>query len=250
LASDRPTYEELSAQLKIAEESLQRYEKLAVAGRYAGAVMHEVNNPLEAIGNLVYLTKNVADDPNQVRKHIQVVESQLARLGEITRKSLSFYREEGEPRSFDLVAIAEAAIRLHLQRLPASRVTITKLFPEAVSVHGREGEILQVLSNLFLNALDALPEQDAKFRLRIRIVGKRVQMAIADNGQGIPTALRSSLFKPYATGKSNGTGIGLWLSKQIMDRHNGTIRFRSSQLAGKSGTVFLLTIPVAQLQNG
>ena len=250
MASTRPTYEELTAQLKIAEESLQRYERLAIAGRYAGAVMHEVNNPLEAIGNLVYLTKNAADDSHQVRQHMQVVESQLARLGEITRKSLSFYREDAEPRAFDLVAIAEAAIRLHLQGLPEGRVTITKLFPEVVSIHGREGEILQVLSNLLLNALDALPEQDAKFRLRIRIVGKHVQMAIADNGQGIPTALRASLFRPFATGKSKGTGIGLWLSKQIMDRHRGTIRFRSSQRAGKSGTVFLLTIPVAQLQNG
>jgi signal transduction histidine kinase len=244
LASDRLTYEELTARLKIAEESLQRYEKLAIAGRYAGAVMHEVNNPLEAIGNLVYLTKNAAGDPDQVRKHMQVVESQLARLGEITRKSLSFYRDGAEPKAFDLVAIAEAAIRLHLQRLPVGRVTIDKQFPEAVSVHGREGEILQVLSNLFLNALDALPEQDAKFRLRIRVVGKRVHMAIADNGHGIPTALRSSLFLPYATGKRKGTGVGLWLSKQIMDRHNGTIRFRSSQRVGNSGTFFLLTIPL------
>jgi signal transduction histidine kinase len=129
-------------------------------------------------------------------------------------------------------------------------VAITKQFPETVSVHRREGEILQVLSNLFLNALDALPEQDVKFCLRIRVVGKRVHMAIADNGQGIPTALRASLFKPYATGKSKGTGVGLWLSRQIMDRHSGTIRFRSSRRAGNSGTVFLLTIPVAQVQNG
>jgi signal transduction histidine kinase len=247
LASVRPTYEELIAQLKVAQESLQRYEKLAVAGRYAGAVMHEVNNPLEAIGNLVFLAKNAADDPDQVRKHMQVVESQLARLGDITRKSLSFYRDGAEPKAFDLVAIAEAAIRLHLQELPVGRVTFTKLFPEEVSVYGREGEILQVLSNLFLNALASLPEHNATFRLRIRIVGRRVQMAIADNGHGISTALRASMFQPFATGKSKGTGIGLWLSKQIMDRHKGTIRFRSSQLLGKSGTVFLLTIPVAQL---
>jgi signal transduction histidine kinase len=250
LASARPTYEELTAQLKIAEESLQRSERLAIAGRYAGVVMHEVNNPLEAILNLVFLTKKVADDPDQVRKHMQTVESQLARLGEITRKSLSFYREEAEGKDFDLVAIAEAAIRLHLQKLPVGRVTITKLFPEAVSVNGREGEILQVLSNLLLNALEAMPEHDARFRLRIRIVGKRVQMVVADNGQGIPSALRARLFKPFATGKGKGTGIGLWLSKQIVERHNGTIRFRSSQRAGNSGTVFLLTIPVAQLQNG
>jgi signal transduction histidine kinase len=243
----RPTYEELAARLLIAEESLQRSDRLAIAGRFAGAVMHEVNNPLEAIGNLVFLTRNAADNPAQVRKHMQVVESQLARLGEITRKTLSFYREDAEPKAFDLVAIAEAAIRLHVHGLPVGRVTITKQFPESVSVHGREGEILQVLSNILLNALDALPEQDATFRLRIRVVGKRVQMAIADNGHGVSTALRNSLFQPFATGKSKGTGMGLWLSKQIIERHNGTIRFRSSQRVGKSVTVFLLTIPVAHV---
>jgi signal transduction histidine kinase len=128
LAEERPSYKELKDQLKLAEESLRRHERLAVAGRYAAAVVHEVNNPLEAIGNLVYLTKNAAEDPHQVRKHMDVVESQLARLGEITRKSLSFYREDAEPKAFDLVAIAEAAIRLHLQGSPAGRVKITKLY--------------------------------------------------------------------------------------------------------------------------
>lgn len=248
--SVRPTYQELAARLSIAEESLRRYERLAVAGRYAGAVMHEVNNPLEAIGNLVFLAKNRPDDAHQVHEYMEVIESQLARLGEITRKSLAFYREEAETKAFDLVDIAEAAIRLHLHGLPAGRVTVTKQFPKAASVHGREGEMLQVLSNLFLNALDALPEQDAKFRIRIRIAGKLVQMAIADNGQGIPTSLRASLFKTFGTSKGKGTGIGLWLSKQIMDRHGGTIRFRSSQRVGNSGTVFLLTFPMAQVQSG
>jgi signal transduction histidine kinase len=177
---------------------------------------------------------------------MEVIEFQLARLGEITRKSLAFYRDETEPKAFDLVDIAEAAIRLHLHGLPAGRVTVTKQFPEAVSIHGREGEILQVLSNLFLNALDALPDQDGKFRIRIRVAGKLVRVAVADNGHGIPGALRASLFTPFTTGKGKGTGIGLWLSKQIMDRHRGTIRFRSSQRAGNSGTVFLLTLPMAQ----
>jgi signal transduction histidine kinase len=247
LANVRPTYEELMTQLKGAEQALLNNQRLAVAGRFAGAVMHEVNNPLEAIGNLVFLTKNAAGDAPLVRNHMEVVEAQLARLGEITRKSLSFYRGGAEPKEFDLVAIAEAAIRLHLHGLPVGRVTVTKQFPEVASVRGHEGEILQVLSNLFLNALDALPKQGATFRIRIRLVGKQVQMGLVDNGHGVATALRKSLFQPFTTGKTKGTGIGLWLSKQIMARHHGTIRFRSSQLAGKSGTVFLLTFPMVQV---
>src|SRR3984885_174687 len=104
----------MAARVRIAEESMRKYEKLAMAGRYAGAVMHEVNNPLEAIGNLVFLTKNKPDDVVQVREHMQIIESQLARLGEIPRRSLAFYREEVEPKAFDLVDVAEAATRLHL----------------------------------------------------------------------------------------------------------------------------------------
>ena len=248
LASVRPTYEELVSRLRIAEESLRKYERLAVAGRYAGAVMHEVNNPLEAIGNLVFLARNEAEDASKVRRLMQVVESQLARLGEITRRSLSFYREDAEPKMFNLVDIAEAAIRLHLHGLPTGRVAVTKQFPREAVVNGREGEILQVLSNLFLNALRALPEKEATFRLRIHAVGKRIHFVIADNGHGIPTALRSTLFQPFATGKGGGTGLGLWLSKQIIDRHSGTIRFRSSQRVGGSGTVVLLAIPREQVQ--
>lgn len=177
---------------------------------------------------------------------MQVIESQLARLGEITRKSLAFYREDVEYKTFDLVDIAETAIGLHLHGLPAGRITVSKEFPKGAAVRGREGEILQVLSNPLLNALQALPEKGARFRLRIRVGGKRVHLAIADNGHGIPTALRPNLFQPFATGKSGGTGLGLWLSKQIIDRHSGTIRCRSSQWAGGSGTVFLLTLPMGQ----
>jgi C4-dicarboxylate-specific signal transduction histidine kinase len=119
LANVDPTYAELLARLRLIEESLQQSERLALAGRYAGVVMHEVNNPLEAIGNLVFLTKNLPNADPQVRTNMQVVEAQLARLGEITRKTLSFYRYETEAKAFDLVAITEAALRIHLQSLPA-----------------------------------------------------------------------------------------------------------------------------------
>jgi signal transduction histidine kinase len=241
-----PTYDELSARLHFLEESLQKSEKLAIAGRYAGAVMHEVNNPLEAIGNLVFLTKNLANAGPEVRQNMQVVESQLARLGEITRKTLSFYREETEAKDFDLVEIAEAALRIHLQRRPAKELTVTREFPERVVVYGRAGEILQVVSNLLLNSLQALPAQDASIRLRIRKVGNQVNITIADNGHGIPRSLHDSLFRPHITARRGGTGIGLWLSKQIVDRHRGRIRFRSSQRMGRNGTVFTLMLPLRQ----
>jgi signal transduction histidine kinase len=246
LGSLSPTYEDLISRLRLLEESLQKCERLAVAGRYAGAVMHEVNNPLEAIGNLVFLTKAGAADASLVRKNMEVVESQLAQLGEITRKTLSFYREEAEPKAFNLVDIAESAILLHLQGSAGNRVIVVKQFPKWAAVHGRAGEILQVISNFILNSVRALPNKDAILRFRIRVAGNNVRMTIADNGHGIPGPLRNCLFLPYATGQGGGTGMGLWLSKQIVERHHGTIRFRSSQRSGKSGTTFLLTLPAGQ----
>jgi signal transduction histidine kinase len=247
LADLDPTYEELLARLRLIEESLQQSERLAIAGRYAGVVMHEVNNPLEAIGNLVFLTKNLPNVGPQVRMNMQVVEAQLARLGEITRKTLSFYRNETEANAFDLVDIAEAALRIHLQSLPAKTVNLTKLFPDRAIVYGRAGEILQVVSNILVNSMQALPAQDAEIRMRIRQIGNHVHVTVADNGHGIPKSLRNSLFRPYTTARRGGTGIGLWLSKQIMDAHGGKIRFRSSQRLGRSGTLFLLTFPIPQM---
>jgi signal transduction histidine kinase len=243
LADLDPTYEELSARLHLLEDSLQKSEKLAIAGRYAGAVMHEVNNPLDAIGNLVFLTKNLADPGSEVRQNMEIVEFQLARLTEITRKTLSFYREETEAKDFDLVEIAEAALRIHVQQLQTKAITVRKEFPERALLSGRAGEILQVVSNLLLNTLHALPAQDASIRLRIRLAGDQVNVTIADNGHGIARSLHDSLFRPHTTARPTGTGMGLWLCKQIVDGHRGKISFRSSQRAGRSGTVFLLMLP-------
>ncbi|MGA9244261.1 MAG: sensor histidine kinase, partial [Silvibacterium sp.] len=98
------------------EESLRQSERLAIAGRYASAVMHEVNNPLEALNNLVYLTQRESHNAEQVHKNMRDAETQLERLGEITRKTLSFYREQSEAKDFDLVEIAESALRIHAHR--------------------------------------------------------------------------------------------------------------------------------------
>src|ERR1700691_5732227 len=119
----------------MAEESLRRSERLAVAGRFAGAIIHEVNNPLEALTNLVYLTKQEADDPDNVRRNMLVAETQLDRLGEIARKTLSFYREQNEAKDIDLVEIAESALRIHAHRLSAGSVELRKRLPDKLVVN-------------------------------------------------------------------------------------------------------------------
>jgi C4-dicarboxylate-specific signal transduction histidine kinase len=240
---NEPTNEQLRERLRLAEESLRRSERLAIAGRFAGAIVHEVNNPLEALNNLIYLTKQAAQHPDQVRRNMQVAETQLSRLGEITRKTLSFYREQNEAKQFDLVEIAESALRIHAHRLTTGCVELRKDLPEQLMVKVMGGELLQVFSNFILNALDALPADDAVLCLRMRADKERVHITISDNGHGIHPSLRKSLFEPYVTNKSSGTGVGLWLSKRIVEKHQGTIRFRSRHKPGNSGTTFRVSLP-------
>jgi signal transduction histidine kinase len=248
LSYDDLTTAELKERLGRVEESLRRSERLAIAGRYAGAVMHEVNNPLEAINNLVYLTQRESHNAEQVRRNMRDAEAQLERLGEITRKTLSYYREQSEAKDFDLVEIAESALRIHAHRFSANSVVVRRHFPQRVLTRVFAGEILQVFSNLILNALDALPETNAVLWMRVRMLGERGHIIIADNGRGIHPAMHKTLFEPYITTKNLGTGIGLWLSKRIIDKHRGTIRFRSSQVPGRNGTIFRVSLPLRQLQ--
>jgi signal transduction histidine kinase len=240
-----PTNEQLLERLRLAEESLRRSERLAIAGRFAGAIVHEVNNPLEALNNLIYLTKQQAQHPDHVRRNMLVAETQLNRLGEITRKTLSFYREQSEAKQFDLVEIAESALRIHAHRLSSGSIELRKDLPEQLMVKAMGGELLQVFSNFILNAMDALPEKDAVLCFRIHSDKERAHITISDNGHGIHPSVRKRLFEPYVTNKSSGTGVGLWLSKRIVDKHQGTIRFRSSHQPGKSGTTFRVSLPIA-----
>jgi signal transduction histidine kinase len=237
--------DELTAQLRAAEDALLRSERLAVASRYAGAIMHEVNNPLEALTNLVYITKNEPADPDRVQRNMELAESQLIRLGEITRKTLSFYREQTETKDFDLGEIVESSLKVHSQRAKRQNVDIRKRVagPAVASVFA--GEILQILSNLILNSLDALPESAAVLCVRVRTSQDKVHITIADNGAGIEPSIYKNMFQPHRTTKSQGTGLGLWLSRRIVEKHNGTISYRSSCRPGRSGTTFRLSLPTS-----
>jgi signal transduction histidine kinase len=217
-----------------------------VASRYAGAIMHEVNNPLEALTNLVYITKNEPANPDRVQRNMEIAESQLLRLGEITRKTLSFYRDQTETKDFDLAEIAESALKVHLHRAQRQNVDIRKRVTGPAMASVFAGEILQILSNLILNSLDALPESAAVLCVRVGISQDKVHITIADNGAGIEPSIYNNMFQPHLTTKSNGTGLGLWLSRRIVEKHNGTLICRSSRQPGRSGTTFRLSLPTSQ----
>jgi signal transduction histidine kinase len=236
----------LRERLNQAEEALERSERLAVASRYAGAIMHEVNNPLEAITNLVYLTKLQNRNPSQVFENMLVIEEQLATLGRVTSQALTFHRGHAEAKEFDLVDIAESALRLHADKLARHKISIDRQFqgPARATVFG--SEILQVLSNLILNAVDALPHGEGRISVRVKSNGQSIHILVSDNGEGIPDELSSRLFEPYITSKISGTGLGLWLSHRIISKHRGTLRFRTSQRKGRSGTSFRISLPSMQ----
>lgn len=229
-----------------AECALERSERLVVASRYAGAIMHEVNNPLEAITNLVYLTKLQKNDPEQVLQNMLVLEEQLQILGRVTSQALAFHREQSEARETDLVYIAESALRLHAAKLARHGIKVNRRFrgPAVARMFG--SEILQVASNLILNAMDALPHGEGTICICVKSCHGCVHLTVADNGPGVPESFEATLFDPYVTSKASGTGLGLWLSNRITHKHSGSLRFRTSRRAQRSGTTFRMSLPAQQ----
>lgn len=241
----RPT--DLEQRLPRVEEALERCERMTLANRYAGAIMHEVNNPLEAIANLVYLTKIQKNNPDVVSGNMEIVEQQLAILSQVTSQALTFHRVQAEARDWDLVEIAESALKLHAEKIARHRITVVPSFQRPAVTRAFGTEILQVISNLLLNAMDALPRENGRISFRVRTRGRSVHITISDNGKGMPAEVAGRLFEPYMTTKVKGTGLGLWLSKRIIVKHNGTLRFRTSQRAGRCGTSFRITLPLTPI---
>jgi signal transduction histidine kinase len=226
------------------EEALLKSHTGAAAGQFATAIMHEINNPLEAISNLAYLVQREADDPTKVREYARMLSEQLANVARIARRTLSFHRSEGTMASIDVAELAEAALRIHKPKLGAKQPKLVKDIPAGAVITGHAGEMLQVLSNLLSNAIDALPA-NGKLVVRVRKHHGKVHLIVADDGHGIPDAIRENIFDPFFTTKNDkGTGLGLAISKSIVERHNGTMRLRSSVREGRSGTAFRVSLPL------
>jgi PAS domain S-box-containing protein len=224
---------------KLTEEALRKTEKLAAAGRLAATIAHEINNPLEAVTNLLFLARS-EQSLEASRRFLETADHELQRVGHITRQTLGFYRETTSPVEIDIPEMLKGVIDVFRRKL-ASRDVSVKLDAESpVCLQGIQGELRQVFSNLLSNAIDASPA-GCQIRIRVKQVGERVQVAIADRGSGIPEAARAQVFEPFFTTKKDvGTGLGLWISKEIVQNHGGAIRFRSTVGAEKSGTVFLV----------
>jgi len=183
-----------------------------------------------------------ADDPQKVRTYSHLAEEQMATLSRIANQTLRFARSARAVQAYSLGSVAEAALRIHQRMIEAKKVHLVKEFEDVVDPVCA-GEILQVISNLLDNALEALPPQGT-LRLRLRKRGGEIRFLLADNGHGISREHLPHIFQPFFTTKEGrGTGLGLALSRNIVDRRPGNIRVRSSDRPGKSGTTFMISIP-------
>jgi PAS domain S-box-containing protein len=228
-----------------AEEALRNSEKLAATGRLAASIAHEINNPLEAVTNLIFLARSATADNPQSESLLGMAEEELKRAAHLTKQTLGFYRDSTSPTRFNVARVIDDVLSLYARRIESRRIRVRKRYVEPVEMEGMVGEIRQAVSNLIANAIDAMPASGGTLHLRVRPTshaqsGPAVQIVVADTGTGIALELRNRIFEPFFTTKQEtGTGLGLWLTKNIVENHGGTIRFSS----GRTGTVFLLTVP-------
>jgi PAS domain S-box-containing protein len=229
---------------KRSQEALIRSEKLASVGRMASTIAHEINNPLETIGNVVYLAMTDPGISLAAKSYLEVAVQELERVTHITRQSLAFHRETSTPTLIDLSGSIENILKLFANRLESRKVTVERDYAEVGRIRAFGGEIQQVISNLLSNSMDALASHGRiMFRLSSMNGGGKIRFTIADTGSGIAPERLARVFEPFFTTKEmHGTGLGLWVTKQIVEKHGGTIRVRSK--LGK-GTVFSIVFPVA-----
>ena len=235
---------------KKSEEMLRRTEKLAVAGRLAASIAHEINNPLEAVTNLLYLLDRCTLE-EEARGYLALAQSELNRVAQITVQTLRFHRQSTRPLPTDLPDLLSSVLTLlemRIRRLGAAVVTRYRPVPKIV-LH--DGEIRQVIANLIGNALDAL-QPGGKIVLRAGTMAHPVTRAtgvvltVADTGSGMSAETRAHVFEPFFSTKGiTGTGLGLWISQEIVTKHGGSMRVWSRQAAAgrPSGTVFRLFLP-------
>jgi len=234
---------------RASEGALMRAEKLATAGRMAASVAHEVNNPLEGLTNLIYIARQ-SDDLPEIRHLLSQADGELGRIAHITRQSLGFYRETSSPALFKPAAIVREVTSFYFSRAQSQGVTILVNAHNETEVLGISGELRQILSNLLANGLDAC-EKGATMRVDTNAaIDPRdptrtgVRITVADTGCGIQPNHLQRIFEPFfTTKKDTGTGLGLWVSRELVEKQGGSLRVRSSTSNGRSGTVFSIFLP-------
>jgi PAS domain S-box-containing protein len=246
-----------ASERKRSEEALRKSEKLAATGRLATSIAHEINNPLEAITNLLFLLHNFCKLDEQAMNYVQMAEHEAQRIAEITQQTLRFYRQSTLPLRANMAELVDSVLNLYQGRLNTQNIQVEREFDRTMDLFCFGGEIRQVFANLVGNAIDAM---GIGGRLVVRARRSRnwrnpdwknpensgVRFCVADTGSGMDQAVQKRVFEAFFTTKDEtGTGLGLWVSEEIVRKHKGMIHLRSRPIGGEksSGTVFQIYIP-------
>jgi signal transduction histidine kinase len=234
---------------KRTQAALIQSEKLAAVGRMASSIAHEINNPLEAVTNLIYIARQYSVVP-EVQEFLDVADQELRRVSIIANQTLRFHKQSSLPHEVTCQELFTTVMTLYEGRLRNSAIAVEKRKRAHRRVSCFEGEIRQVLNNLVGNSIDAMPG-GGRLLLRSREAtdwrtGRHgIALTVADTGAGISPVTRARIFEPFFTTKGmNGTGLGLWISDGIVDRHQGRLLLRSSQDPAHPGTVCILFLPL------
>jgi len=238
---------------KLADYALRTAEKLAATAKLAHAIAHEINNPLEALTNLVFLAES-ATDPNDIRSYLVAARESIDRIARITKQSLSFHRDTDHAVALDVGAIVSEVVSLYERVAQPRNVCVELEVKPTITIYGFPGQLRQVFGNLFRNAIEASPA-NAVVRVRVRPAWREGRegacVTIHDRGAGIPTSVQERIFDPFFTTKElKGSGLGLWVTRAIVTKHAGTVRFRTSVRNKNSGTSFSVFLPVGGIQPG
>jgi two-component system sporulation sensor kinase C len=238
------------------EAALRESEKLAAVGRLASSIAHEINNPLESMMNLLYLAQH-SSDTAQTRQYLASADAELQRVKLITSRSLRFYKQSTKPQPIRSKELLDSILDLYHSRLTNTQVTVERRERSTQSITCMESEIRQVLNNLISNAIDAMQRTGGRLLIRTREATewrtgrKGITITIADTGSGMSPDVKKDIYKAFYTTKGiGGTGLGLWISSEIVDRHHGRLIVRSTPRdlpTKKSGTTFQLFLPLQTL---
>ncbi len=234
---------------KVAEEALRRSEKLAAIGRLAASLAHEINNPLAAVTNALYLGLQEPGLSQELRQILTIADQQLVRVAHVTTQMLRFHRQSTAARLSDAADLMNSAFTVFDSRFRAASIAVERDYRPCESLYCYGDELRQVFASLIGNALDATP-RGGKVRIRIRKAASvdgtdGVKVVVADTGHGVPPQVRKRIFEPFVSTKdSTGIGLGLWISEGIVRKHGGRITLRSRTDAERHGTVISLFLPL------
>lgn len=231
------------------ERMLIQSEKLAATGRMAATIAHEINNPLESVMNLIYLARHHSAESGKAHQYLLTAEEELERVSHIARQTLGYYKDTGSPAEVFLHQLIENVLAVYNSRVTALGIAVDLQFNDLQKIMVSRGEMLQVFSNIIANAIDAM-RHGGSLKVSTRklagATGDGIQTVIRDSGTGIKQEHLERIFEPFFTTKGDlGTGIGLWVARQLVERRGGQISVASSTEQGRSGTTITIFLPFA-----